>query len=498
MSTYVTTARNTLLGAAALGTLVFALSPPVDQLNTYYGLFHAHTMISDGSGTPEEAFAMAKQQQLDFFAITEHNHDKAEDGAKDRKDGVLIGIDHNFYNGAQVQTVTVKGKSISFKPLLLAAKDATDNKFVAIYGQEFSTISSSNHINVLGIDEVITVPNGDVEGLVTLVKRLKASGKPVPILQFNHPDVQTDLFYKGNDASTKKNMKNDYGIDAGDLGPNFQTMVDALDPYVEMIEVLSGPALSDKAKPNFRYSSNEDDYFFYLSQGFHVSPSVGQDNHYKTWGSITEARTGILASALTKDAIFEAIRNHRTFASEDKNLSVKLYLNDKIMGSNVVAGENSELRISVIIDDKDEPNASYKISVYGGELSPQLSTGATNWKASDGLLTEFETTGNGTFTNTDVVAQKNPFFYYIKVEQDGSDRLWTSPVWVNDGTAPLSPIVVAVGETFYWSKSPSSKVYHKEGCVSVSQIKADNLISGSSPPSGRTLHECHVAETIEH
>ena len=43
-----------------------------DQLKAYYGLLHAHTGLSDGKGTPEEAYQMAKKNGLDFFAVTDH------------------------------------------------------------------------------------------------------------------------------------------------------------------------------------------------------------------------------------------------------------------------------------------------------------------------------------------------------------------------------------------------------------------------------------------
>ncbi len=40
---------------------------PQAPMNVYYGLLHAHTAFSDGSGTPEEAFAMAKGR--DFTSL---------------------------------------------------------------------------------------------------------------------------------------------------------------------------------------------------------------------------------------------------------------------------------------------------------------------------------------------------------------------------------------------------------------------------------------------
>lgn len=127
--------------------------------NVYFGNLHAHTRYSDGSGLPSEAFAMAKGAGLDFFAVTEHNHDKAELGAKDRTDGVLIATKHSLYDGADAASL----KSA-------AAKASKDGVFVALYGQEYSTIGSGNHINVLDAPGVIDAKSGKFDALMDWVE----------------------------------------------------------------------------------------------------------------------------------------------------------------------------------------------------------------------------------------------------------------------------------------------------------------------------------------
>lgn len=486
-------------GILITGGLVFGLSPQPQSLKVYYGLMHAHTLISDGSGTPEEAYQMAETADLDFFAVTEHNHAQAESGAKERKDGVLIATNTSLYNGTGKQNVTrvlkTGNETISITPLIEAARAATSTTFLALYGQEFSTISSGNHVNVIGVNEVLTSPNGDFRALLDELKQSATT----PLLQFNHPDVAVDLFYNGSNASTQNNMFNDYGIDEGDLGPDFRSMVAALDPYVELIEVLSGPAMKEEPQVNFRYNQNENDYYFYLKQGFHLGPSVGQDNHYRTWGTVTDARLGVMANALTEAEITMAIRNHRTFATEDKNLKVVLYVNNQMMGSSLTVGEESELKINIELLDPDDADLTTQVTLYGGEISPELSTKAKNWKASDGELETIEVDQNGTFTLNGFFATSKPYFVYAKIVQADNDRAWTSPIWIND---PYSPPVAASTGTqatlYYWTKTTSSTVYHSEGCPSVERIKPENLQSGATPPAGRSRHSCPVIEDINH
>lgn len=74
-----------LLLAACLGLA----SSNAGAQNVYHGNLHAHTSYSDGSGTPDEAFAMARASGLDFTAITEHNH-RAGDGKGPRKDNLCL------------------------------------------------------------------------------------------------------------------------------------------------------------------------------------------------------------------------------------------------------------------------------------------------------------------------------------------------------------------------------------------------------------------------
>ncbi len=480
----------------ATGLISITATAQIDpSQKVYFGLLHAHTLISDGSGTPVQAFTMAKQKGLSFFAETPHNHAAAEQGAKDRIDGVLIANRPELYNGNSNVTVTRRFKvndveqteTITIKPLIKAATEASDANFVALYGQEFSTISAGNHINVFGINEVLSIENGDFKGLLAKLKTLPKQ----PVLQMNHPDVHMDLFYNGAQSKIREKMFNDYGIDANDLGPHFKDVVKAMDPYLRLVEILSGPALSKTVEDDFKYDNNENDYFFYLKQGFHLSPSVGQDNHYKTWGSITDARVGIVAKTLSEASVYDALRLNRSFATEDRNLKVILYINDSIMGSHIKAADESELNLKVLIQDADEPEASYDILIYGGEIEQQLSTEATAWKAKDGLLETISVSKNGIYNVQGIFAVKAPSFYYAKIIQNSTDKVWTAPIWINEKTDSTSIPTTAL---FFWTSNPSSKVFHIAGCSSIGRIKPENLVSGPVPPAGRTQHACVVAE----
>jgi hypothetical protein len=76
--------RPGALGVAAAFAITLVMSPalPVAQadLTVFFGNLHSHTSLSDGSGTPAEAYEHARDTAgLDFLALTEHNHAQAGD-----------------------------------------------------------------------------------------------------------------------------------------------------------------------------------------------------------------------------------------------------------------------------------------------------------------------------------------------------------------------------------------------------------------------------------
>lgn len=368
--------------------------------NVYFGNLHAHSSYSDGRGIPDNAFASAEAAGLDFFAVTEHNH-AAADGKGDARDGILIANDPTLYSGSPNALVEA------------ANRHNVDGRFVALFGQEFSTISSGNHINVIDVPVVLRSTNGRFDLLATEVGALRDSTGAVPLLQFNHPRIQ-----RSNDR--------DYGRD--DFADE-RTWVATMDPLVELIEVLNAPALSDGT--GFRSDRNEPEYFRYLNLGFHISPSAGHDNHYRNWGTSTDARVAVIAPSLTRANILQALRQRHTYATEDRNLRV-IFRANGALGGDIIAppADNSELALTVELKDDDEPGARYRIDVYqdqpgGSPASAPVETfevvGDTPAPARlDGVTFA----GEGSF-----VLLRITQFRPDDDEEGRDDRVWTAPVW---------------------------------------------------------------------
>jgi len=388
----------------------------VAQEQVFFGNLHSHTSYSDGSGTPAQAYVHARDVALlDFLAITEHNHSRA-DGTGDRRDGLLIATNPTLYAGPQPDAL-----------IPTANRFTEDGRFVALYGQEFSTISSGNHVNVFDINQVINVPDGRFDSLIGWLRtRADAQGRPV-LIQLNHPALLDDA-------------AREYGAD--DFA-SVAAWIAALTPHAALIEVLNGPALA----ATIGHRSGEvmqADFLHYLNLGFHLAPTGDQDNHYETWGTITETRTGVIAPSLTRAAILQALRDRHAYATEDRNLKLIARVNNQLMGSIIQPpAAGSPLNITLSISDADEPAASYRI-----EVLVDSAPGGPVAEVAEVFTVEGNSPPGQPYNLEGLRALGAGEYLLLRIRQTGehgqdNDRAWTAPIWFESGTTPipLSPRV---------------------------------------------------------
>jgi hypothetical protein len=412
---------------------------------------------------------------MDFLAVTEHNHKDAERGIKNddpRKDGILIATQPDLYNGSDSAS------------LMSAARSFTSNdSFVALAGQEFSTISSGNHINVFEVGRVVDVANGDFASLYDgWLTQTPDSLNEHPLVQFNHPDFRADTV-NGNPPE-----RNDYGLD--DFGSDFGELVRHSEKYVALIEIVSGPALTDGTNlPITSRLRHEKDYWFYLNQGFHLAPTANQDNHFSNWGTITRARTAVLADRLTKPDIMHALKARHVYATEDENLQVRFTVNGQQMGSITRIPQPENLAIEVEVSDPDEPDAQYKVELFRDEIGGEMIETAAE---------ESQLEGDGRVSFSGQRFESGRVYYFVKVSQVGTDGreefAWTAPVWIELGQpAPPSPETdttpAASPQTARFVYSRNSEIYHFANCVDAARIKPENRIESDVPPEDKSLHK---------
>lgn len=461
-------ALTLLSGAAA--TTPPPRPAPFQQERVFFGNLHSHTSFSDGSGTPEEAFRFAREDsnaQLDFMALTEHNH--AEALGPDNRG---IGENAELYKGPRSDAL-----------IPVAQRMTQDGRFVALYGQEFSTISSGNHVNVFDVPEVITVQKGRFDLLLTFLAadaNKDSFGQPA-VIMLNHPN-------------------NTLTVDAREYGrDDFATQdewVRRMGAQARLIQIINGPgqAAGENMNPA---RPDEDAYFKYLNLGFKVAPTADQDNHQKNWGAATPARTAIVATSLTKASVIDALRRRHVYATEDRNLSIIIKVNGRLCGDMIAPVPAGPLSIEYDIRDADEPTAQYEIQVFR-----DLVGGPTAQ-----MVTSVETeTGGGRGTIEDIAISNQAqylFFKVVQTDEGGRQNLaWTAPVWFQSqpeavvtpgggtggggtggggGNANTADTAVA---------SRRSNTFHVSmRCFDAQRISSQNLVRGAEARRGRNQHQ---------
>jgi arabinogalactan endo-1,4-beta-galactosidase len=370
------------------------------KMHVYFGNLHSHTACSDGQGTPEEAFTYARDTaKLDFLAVTEHNH--------------LLGGDH----ATPAQRAALYAGPDEAAVIPAANRLNKDGSFVALYGQEFSTMSKGNHVNVFDVPAVIEVPNGKFDELLNWMGQHKDTSGQMGVVEFNHPG----LSWPFNAIGRLDYGRGSFGNDAG--------WVAQMGKVTSLIEVLNGePLPNDAARRSPQIMEHH--YRMYLAQGFHLAPTGNQDNHHKQWGTCTDSRTGILAEELTKPALLGALRARHVYASENKHLRVIVAANGHLCGDVLSAG--GPLDVALHVDDTDAPEARYTIEALSGTIGGPLAKVVATADCPGNL-------GAGQFDAMDgLTLQDKGQFIYFRITQTsarGENRAWTAPLWLEPGAA---------------------------------------------------------------
>ena len=252
-------------------------APPGTTYTPYFGDLHAHTAVSDGTGTPAGAFASARAAGMDFFAT----------------------IDHSMMIGPQAWPET-----------RAAADAATTSSFVGIASYELGWYY--DHVNVYDVATIIPksdTPQANHTPAIDFVDLLLPY--PTAIGSFNHPMWHAADF-------------------DGYVGWSPER-----DAHMDMLEVYNwGDDIGDGAWETWSLDS----YVRCLDAGWHVMPTAVSDAHYVDWDTTTapyEFRSVLLAPKLTRAGLFAAMRARRGYATMDKNLRIDFKVGGMIMGSSM-------------------------------------------------------------------------------------------------------------------------------------------------------------------
>ncbi len=105
-------------------------------------------------------------------------------------------------------------------------------------------------------------------------------------------------------------------------------------------------------------------YFQALDKGWHLSPTYNQDNHGCDWGTKNDNRSGFFLPELTREALYQAMLERRSFATTDKNATIVMMAQDECWMGSILRGA-SYLSLRVTVSDPDAGDAFTAIEFYG-------------------------------------------------------------------------------------------------------------------------------------
>lgn len=370
----VTVEVSDILGNKTAKTWTFTIGE--EEYKFYRGQLHSHTTYSDGRGTGDDAFTWARDQgKADFFAITDHSN--------------WFDNDRNSENITDVSQST----SNTWKSMHRDAdKYNEDGKFVAMAGYEMTWSGSTGgwgHINTFNTQWFASRTNSAMD-LPTYYQKL--ANDAGSISQLNHP-----------------------GKTFGDFA-DFGYYSEAADRVVTLIEVGNGegPIRGSGYFPSYEY------YTRALDKGWHVAPTNNQDNHKAAWVTANEARVVAISTELTRDSIYQAMRDMRIYAAEDKNIDVMFKINGEMMGSSL--NEPETLNVSISIKDPDEHDIISKVELI-----------------SDGGVVSASKTFDSNVVDWKFDLEPKYSYYYVRVTQADRDIIVTAPIW----TAKMTPVGIS-------------------------------------------------------
>lgn len=276
--------------------------------NVYFGDLHNHNKVGYAQGTLERAFEIARNH-LDFFAFTPHGywHDIGH---------YENNIEKKWLDGFEVT------KERWPEVLEMVRKYDEPGKFVTIAGYEWHSTSIGDYHILFPTHDAKYVRFDDVRAFQRFAKEHSAIMIPHhPANRLGHRGA--NLAWLDAEVSPVMEIYSEWGNAEHDRAPY---------PYIRHTE-------------GGRWTKNTLQHF--LAQGHHLGIIASTDDHLGYPGGYREGLAAVLASELSREAIFDAIRNRRTYAVTGDRIVLDFQVNGRTMGQELPYTRQRELRVSV-------------------------------------------------------------------------------------------------------------------------------------------------------
>ena len=357
------------------------------RLMLFWGDPHVHSSLSrDCEGEPDELCAYARYKAgLDFLALTDN-------------DGIRKGLDGGEHIACMSQARFEASRS-------LAEEMTEPGEFVVLPGFEWTCVEP--HQTSIPRDDAYHkwLSRADPEAARTINHRS---------VLFRTPDrARLVRWYEtpGRNIHELVAALEDLGDDCI-LTAHHHDFSLARHPMERNVEVVSGWSV---------YFDEPSVIHWHLAQGHRFGFVGGGDNHRRNPG-MGGAVTGVYAPECTSDALFDALRNRRLFATSGARIAVAFRMDDALMGEEAiiervptftarVAGIRSRSVVEIVKDG--EPVCSREADdAIAFEWTDERFDGREHWYY------------------LRVTPHDRPPVYPANIAPAFGGQAWSSPIWV--------------------------------------------------------------------
>jgi hypothetical protein len=283
-------------------------------LNVYFGDIHNHCNIGYGHGSIEDSYRNARMQ-LDFTCVSVHAHWADMPKGEERLRHVVNYHEEGFRRSREAWPYVQEIVEANHKP----------ENFISFLGFEWHSMQHGDRNILFNGSQGEIIPAGTLEELHHGLRLL--AGKGIEGFAIAHH----------------------IGYKQGYRGINWETFDPRFSPVVEVMSMHGASESSDAAYPFLHTMGPRDwksTYHYGLQKG-HLVGAVGSTDHHSAHpGSYGHGRMAVWADSLTRDGIWEAIKQRRTYALTGDRIELSFSLNGTPMGSLIPYEPDRNIEIS--------------------------------------------------------------------------------------------------------------------------------------------------------
>lgn len=351
------------------------------RYHIYWGDVHGHSTLSDGKGTPDDYFTHARDvAHLDFVILTDHDFGNGRPEWRMPKESWKMLQDRADQFNAKGRFVAIAGYEWTSQAKYWAGFTNGPSERLFPGPPRFY-----NHKNVFfpgRVDYLFSAKDPACNTPDALAEAVRKHGG---LIQNNHP-----FAFEGNETR-----------DQWDYAPRHSAVI------VNTEMGLDTSRYEGKTYPlNWERCLRE-----FLNRGGRTGFVAGTDTHEGK----PAARTAVLATKLTRAAIFDALRHRRNYAINHARIVLDFRINGHFMGEEIALAGTPRLVVNVQGTAPIEEIAIVRNGEVIHSLHPQTL---------DASFAFADTTFAG------------PSYYYVRVIQTDTDphgnrsHAWSSPIWV--------------------------------------------------------------------